>query len=55
MSLTVDGVQVASRTITIGTIHHGSGKVFAIGDKPTSGSGADFYNGALKGVTVAFG
>jgi Concanavalin A-like lectin/glucanases superfamily len=55
VSLTVDGVQVPSRKITIGTIHHGSGKVFAIGYKPTTGSGADFYNGAMRGVSVAIG
>jgi Concanavalin A-like lectin/glucanases superfamily len=55
VTLTVDGSQVASRSITIGSIRHRSGSVFALGYKPTSSGGADFYNGAMKGVSVAIG
>ncbi len=55
VTLTVDGVLVASRTMTIGSIHHRSGAAFALGYKPTSSGGADFYNGAMKGVSVAIG
>jgi hypothetical protein len=55
VTLSVDGVQVASRTVTIGSIRHRSGSVFALGYKPGSSGGADFYNGAMKGVSVAFG
>jgi hypothetical protein len=54
VTLTVDGAQVASRAITIGSIRHRSGSVFALGYKPSSG-GADFYDGAMKGVSVAIG
>jgi Concanavalin A-like lectin/glucanases superfamily len=55
VTLSVDGAQVASKTITIGSIRHRSGSVFALGYKPTSSGGADFYNGAMKGVSVAIG
>ena len=55
VTLTVDGSQVAARSITIGSIRHRSGSVFALGYKPGTGGGADFYNGAMKGVSVAIG
>ncbi len=55
VTLTVDGSQVAARSITIGSIRHRSGSVFALGYKPATGGGADFYHGAMKGVSVAIG
>jgi hypothetical protein len=52
VTLTVDGSVVASKSITIGSINHRSGTPFSIGWKP---SGADFYHGSMKGVSVSIG
>jgi len=56
ITLTVDGVQVASSTITIGAITHKSGSVFALGYKPLSGTGAEDYTiGRLRNASVSIG
>ena len=56
VTLTVDGAQVASSTITIGAITHKSGSVFALGYKPLSGTGAEDYTiGRLRNASVSIG
>ena len=55
ITLTVDGTQVASASITIGSIVHRTGSVFAIGYKPLSGGGSeDRYIGWLRNASVTF-
>lgn len=45
----------ASKFITIESITHKSGTPFSIGYKPTSGGGADCYQGTIKNVSVSIG
>jgi hypothetical protein len=54
VTLTVDGTQVGSKTVTIGSIVHRSGSVFALGYKPVpGGSDEDFFNGQMRNASVS--
>lgn len=56
VTLTVDGVQVGSANITIGTINLKKNAPFAIGYKPVpAGADGDFYNGLMRNVSVDIG
>jgi hypothetical protein len=56
VSLTVDGVQVGSANVTIGSIKLRKKSVFALGYKPVpGGTDADFYNGLMRNASVEIG
>lgn len=56
VTLTVDGKQVGSANVTIGSINLKQNAVFALGYKPVpAGTDADFYNGLLQNAEVDIG
>jgi Concanavalin A-like lectin/glucanases superfamily len=56
VTLTVNGVQVGSANVTIGSINLKKNGPFALGYKPVpGGTDGDFYNGFMKNVSVVFG
>ena len=56
VTLTVDGIQVGSANVTVGSITFKTNAVFAIGYKPVpGGTDGDFYNGLMRNVSVSIG
>jgi len=56
VTLTVDGVQVGTANVTVGSITFKANAVFALGYKPVpGGTDGDFYNGLMRNVSVAIG
>jgi len=54
VTLTVDGIQVGSATITIGTITLRKNAIFALGYKPVpGGTDEDFFNGEMRNASVS--
>lgn len=56
VTLTVDGNQVGSANVTIGSINLKKNGVFGLGYKPVpGGTDGDFYNGLLRNASVVIG